>query len=206
MNQYENTIFEHIFLIAEVLKKECDTLAEIVEYPEDVESVVKKMSSLEDEADTIYHEVSDYYRSYKLGTDSKAMSLLGIAQAVEDCTDSINETALDFIRYNVTSMREEYVEVFDEIKDAANTVSELILSIKRNDSRRPPIVDIIELDHYKDDYDRLFTINMHNLFACETNPIEVIRWKEINESFRRTFYAFEAVADACSKYNIIIQE
>ena len=202
MDYYSNTIFEHIFLIAEVLKKECDSLADIVEYTDEIDSIVKKLSSLENEADTIYHEVSDYYRTHKLGSDSMAMSLLEIAETVEACTDAVNEIALDFFRYNITSVREEYVCIFDAIKDAAVQLSELILSIKRCDNKRPAIVDIIELDHYKSEFDILFSINMHKLFEEEKDPIEVIKWKEINVSFKTVFAAFEAVADACSRYVI----
>lgn len=198
-------IIGKITLIAEVLKKESQTLIELVDYTYDAENVCKKLAAFEAEADSISHDISQYYRSNKIGTNMVAMGLFELAEAVEDATDCENELALDFLRYNVTQMREEYICLFEAIVKSSHKVCDLIIEIRKQESRRAMLKEIIDLDHYKDDFDMLYSVNMNKLFSEEKDPIEIIKWKEINNSFRSLFRSFEVIAETCGRY-IVLRE
>lgn len=193
------SIFGYIFSIGEILKRECNSFLEILDNPEDGEEISRRVSSYEEEADSIFHDLALLYQSGNLARDPEAITLLEVSRSVEDCTDAVQQLSMDFYRYNITEIRDEIYTLLINISRASSKVSDLILSLRKMDNLNPPIKYIVELDSYKVDCLKIYDENIRRLFTSETDPIEIIRWKAIYESFKQTFQSFEVVADTSAK-------
>ena len=192
-------IFDYIFSIAETVKREGAALIEILDYPEDSEEVSRKVTALETEADSVFHDIALFYQNGNLARDPEAITLLDVARSVEGCSDAIDQLAMDFYRYNVTEITDEIYSLLMNIMRASNKLIELMFSIKKMDKLDPPIKYVMELDAFKVEAEKIYNENMRNLFTLEKDAIEVVRWKSIYESFRTTFASYENVADLSAK-------
>lgn len=192
-------IFDYIFSIAETIKREGSALLEVIDYPQDSEEVSRKVAALEEEADTVFHEIALFYQHSNLARDPEATTLLDVAKSVEGCSDAIDQLAMDFYRYNLTEVTDEIYSLLINITRASNKLIELMFAIKKMDKLNPPIKYVMELDYYKVEAEKIFNENMHKLFTEEIDAVDLIRWKSIYESFRSTFVAFEMVADISAK-------
>ena len=195
-------VFNNISRLADILRTECETLCEVIDFEDDMEVIVRKVSALEDDADNVYHDITYYYVENKLADDKEAMILLTMAEAIEDTTDKVDELARDLVRYNITSIKDNAFSSIKSCESAANKLIELIMTMRKNNKVDSPYKKIIELDHFKVENNKLYDNQMRKLFTKETDPIEVIKWKDIYSSLRSIFESYEYVAELCSKYLI----
>lgn len=198
-NSERDTIFGYIFSVCEILKKESQELLELIDYTYDAENISRKVSAYEEEADSVFHDIAFLYQNSNLICDPEAATLLELARGVEDCTDIIDELCTDFVRYNVTTIRDDIFALMVNITRASNKLTELMFSVKNMDKLNPPIKHIVELDNFKVEATKMLNDNLRVIFSSEENPIEVIRWKAIFDSIRSTYEAFEHVADTSAK-------
>ena len=195
-------VFNNISRLADILRTECETLCEIIDFEDNIEVIVRKVSALEDDADTVYHEITYYYVETKLAEEKEAMMLLTIAGAIEDTTDLVDELARDLIRYNITSIRDNAFSSIKSCESAANKLIELVMTMRKNSKVDSPYKKIIELDHFKVENNKVYDNQMKKLFTNEKDPIEVIKWKDIYTSLRSIFESYEYISELCEKYLI----
>ena len=96
-------VFSNLYRLTEILQKECEALCDVIEFEDDIETIVRRVGALEDDADNAFHDITYYYVENKLSDDKEAMLLLSVAEAVETCTDQVDELSKDLFRYNVNS-------------------------------------------------------------------------------------------------------
>lgn len=197
-------IFGKITALTEALQKEISELIEIVEYVGDADTICKRVGRYEEEADTISHDISYFYRDNSLASDKEAMAVFDIAKEVENLSDLIDDLAHDFVRYNVQSIREDSVISFYNCEAAAAMLRELCVVLLKLDRNNIPFQNIIELDHVKGKASKIYDDQMRNLFVNETNPIEIIKWQNVYNTFMRIFEAYESISEACGKYLIML--
>ncbi|MBR6484591.1 MAG: hypothetical protein IKT14_06185, partial [Clostridiales bacterium] len=113
-------VFNNISRLADILRTECETLCEVIDFEDDMEVIVRKVSALEDDADNVYHDITYYYVENKLADDKEAMILLTMAEAIEDTTDKVDELARDLVRYNITSIKDNAFSSIKSCESAAN--------------------------------------------------------------------------------------
>jgi len=193
-------VFNNICRLSDVLRTECETLCEIIDFEYDIEVIARKVSALEDDADNIYHEITYYYVEKRLADDKEAMMILTIADAIEETTDLVDELARDLIRYNITSIKDNAFSSIKSCGSAANKLIELINTVRKNSKVDSPYKKIIELDHFKVENNKVYDNQMRKLFTNEKDPIEVIKWKDIYASLRSIFVSYEHISDLCGKY------
>ena len=189
------SVFNYIFSICEILKRESSALMELIDYPDDAENISRKVAAFEEEADSVFHDIVFLFQEGNLARDPEATTLLELSRSVEDCTDAIDQLAMDFYRYNVTEVRDDIYSLILNISRAVSKLTDLMFSLKKMDKLQPPIKYIVELDAFKVEEEKNYDDNIHKLFTTESDPVEIIRWKSIYDSFRETFKAFENVAD-----------
>jgi len=195
-------VFSGLAKILNSLTQQTDAFCEIIDYIEDAEDIARKVSSYEDVADSVSHDIHYFYQENKLIEDKEALCLIELVKSVEECTDLVEEITKNFVRYNVTSVKSNAVSGFMSARTGASKMEDLINSIRHLNRAKTPIRDIIDLDNFSAEYKRIYDINMNKLFTNEKDPIEVIRWNAIYDSFKNLFEAYERVAEICGKYYI----
>jgi len=195
-------IFSFIIKLSEILQKECETMCEIIEFTDDCVNISKRVGTHEEEADNLVHELQFYFGEHMLVEDPEAIALHRVIEAIEQCTDNVEEFLRCFVRYNVTSLRENIVASIINCERASTKLNELTYKLECRDKIKSPYKDIIELDHFKIEAKKMYDKNLNKLFSTETDPIEVIRWEKLYSAVYDIFDAFEEVSEKCAKYNL----
>lgn len=193
-------VFTSLSRLCQSLISEAEVLCELIDDDGDFDSVVRHISSLEDEADNIIHEIQYYYQENRLFRDPDCMMILDIVMAVEACTDLIYDIAKTFIRLNIYEVKDNIVSSFMSAGSGAVKMAELMNRFRRMNKADTPIKDLIELDHYSVEYKKIYELNMKKLYVDGTDPLEVMRWTAVYDAFMKLFEGYEHVAECGGKY------
>ena len=195
-------IFSAMSRECHTLLSEAAVLCELIDAG-DFDSVSRHISSLEDEADNIKHDVQYYLQDNRLFRDAEALMLYEVLTSVENCTDLIEDISKTFTRLNVTVIKDNIVSSFMSAGTGAVKMAELINSIHHMNKVDTPVKDLIELDHYSVEYKRIYDINMKKLYVDGNDPLDVMRWTAVYDVFKELFTGYETVAECCGKYCIL---
>ena len=193
-------VFTSLSRLCQSLISEAEVLCELIDDDGDFDSVVRHISSLEDEADNIIHEIQYYYQENRLFRDPDCMMILEIVLAVEACTDLIYDIAKTFIRLNIYEVKDNIVSSFMSAGSGAVKMAEIMNRLRRMNKADTPIKDLIELDHYSVEYKKIYELNMKKLYVDGTDPLEVMRWTAVYDAFMKLFEGYEHVAECGGKY------
>ena len=194
-------VFTAINRICQSLISEAEVLCELID-DGDFVSVSRHISSIEDDADNVKHDIQYYYQDNKLFRDPEALLIYDIVSSIENCTDIIYDISKAFIMLNITSIKDNIVSSFMSAGTGAVTMTGLINCLRRMNRFDTPIKELIELDNFSVEYKKIYEINMNKLYVDGNDPIEVMRWTYIYNSFKDLFVAYETVAEHCGKYCI----
>jgi predicted phosphate transport protein (TIGR00153 family) len=159
----------------------------LAEYPERA-GLAKDVRQCEHEGDRITHDLihrlADAQRA-RLPFDAAEGHRL--ATALDDIVDHAEQVADTLGLYAVEATMEQAVELSDVLVGAAEQVSLALGCLRSGDELAPYLVEIHRLEN---EGDRLRRDAVASLFASGTDPMVVIRWRDIFESL-------EAAVDAC---------
>ncbi len=160
-------------------------------FPEGSEDRVRRIKELEHEGDRLTHDVVDLLnRTFVTPFDRDDMYRL--AGALDDICDYVDEAAGNILGYGVHRVREPSKAQADVILRAARKLHE---AVDRLEGFKESQRELIELRELEDEGDRLVRDAVAELFASESDPIALIRWKDIYEHLEEAVDACENAAD-----------
>ena len=195
-----NEIFDKLAFLGDLIVREASVMTEAVDYIQDSDIILRRISSLESDGDDIIHSLKRYYKDKKLAHNDHALFLMSLISLAEDCTDVFEDLAMSFNSYNITSLREDVVPMLVAMETSADAVSTLLVSLRAPDEIQMTQRALIEINHNQYEAMEMASAALRNLFANEKDPIEVIRWKEIYVLAQLVFEKFEDLADRCEDY------
>ena len=110
-----------------------------------------------------------------------------LATALDDIVDHTEQAAAQLGLYGVEAPMEQAVEFADVLVAAGEPILAALRCLSTGEDLSPYLVEIHRLEN---EGDRLLRDGVASLFAQGTDPMVVIRWKDIFESL-------EAAVDAC---------
>ncbi|HEX7714987.1 MAG TPA: DUF47 family protein [Bacillota bacterium] len=155
---------------------------------------IKEMEKIEHQCDQQVHQIlAQLNRSFITPIDRE--DIYAIAKELDNITDDIESTAHRFYMLNVKNIREDAKKLAHLIVDCTNELN-LVMADLKNMKRSTTLAKrIIEVNRIENDGDEVFRNAITQLFATETNALEVIKWKEIYEFLENTLDACEDVAN-----------
>ncbi|MFC4808781.1 DUF47 domain-containing protein [Paenibacillus sp. GCM10023250] len=177
-----------------------DTILEAVLYfqqnvsnIEDVTRFARDMKEFESQCDRHVHTIlTELNRTFI--TPIERDDIMSLTGSLDDVLDGIEACASRFEMYNITEP-DEYITLFaDNLLRCAQQIKKAIylLSEKKLLAMREPSIQINELENQADD---LLRVCVKSLFANVTDPIELIKRKEIYERLEQTTDYCEDVAN-----------
>jgi uncharacterized protein len=160
-------------------------------FPEGGEASLRAIRELEHEGDRLTHDVVDLLnRTFVTPFDRDDMYRL--AGALDDICDHVDEAAGNVVSFGVGRVRPPALAQATVILRCAEKLDEAVGKLKGfGDSHR----QLIELRELEDEGDRLARDAVGELFATESDPLAVIRWKDIYERLEEAVDACENAAD-----------
>ncbi len=160
-------------------------------FPENGSELVDRIKDLEHRGDELTHEaVTLINRTFVTPFDRD--DIYRLATAVDDICDFVHESAGNLYSYGVTQIQRRARDQADVILRATIMLDEAMQRLEGfKDSSR----QLIELRSLEDEGDRLLHESIAELFRSSTDPLTVIRWKDIHEGLEEAVDACENAAD-----------
>ena len=160
----------------------------------DVTEKVKAIEEFEHKCDGHVHRMLELLnRSFITPIDREDIFL--IAKELDNITDDIESTAHRFRMFNVSGIRDDAIKIARLIVQCTEELGGVMSELRSMKTSKTLKTKIIEVNRIEDEGDDIFRGAMQTLFVSESNPIEVIKWKEIYEYLENTLDACEDVAN-----------
>ena len=167
----------------------------ISDYP-DRAALARDVRQCEHEGDRITHDVIHRLAGgRRVNLPFDAADGHRLATALDDIVDHAEQVADTLGLYAVEATMEQAVELADVLVGAAEQVASALGCLRTGAGLAPHLVEIHRLEN---EGDRLRRDAVASLFAGGTDPMVVIRWRDIFESL-------EAAVDACETVAHILE-
>jgi predicted phosphate transport protein (TIGR00153 family) len=158
----------------------------LVEYPEH-STLAQDLKVCEQEGDRITHDIIHRLAGGRVRAPFTAGDGYALATALDDIVDHAEQAAAQLGLYGVEAPMEQSVEFANVLVGAGEQIAQALRCLRTGTELGPHLVEIHRLEN---EGDRLQRDGVASLFAGGTDPMVVIRWKDIFESL-------EAAVDAC---------
>jgi uncharacterized protein len=159
----------------------------MTEFPER-SALARDILICEQEGDRITHDI---IHKLSNGTKLDRGDAYELARALDDVVDYAEETADSLELYSVEAPMVQAEELAEVLAGAAAAVASALSLLRHGDDISAQLVEIHRLEN---EGDRISREAIASLFKSGTDPMVVIRWKDIFESLEQAIDSCETVA------------
>jgi predicted phosphate transport protein (TIGR00153 family) len=168
-------------------------LVELFENFDDIENRAKAIYELEQEGDLLTHETMRRLNKTFL-TPIDREDIHELASRLDDVLDLIWAAADRFQLYKVREKVDGVVELSKSLMANTEAIHRAIKELKAK--KYTYVQDLcIEINRLENEADTIFRKAMGKMFETESDPIEIIKWKEILEHLENATDTCEDVAN-----------
>jgi predicted phosphate transport protein (TIGR00153 family) len=151
---------------------------------------VAQIKSIEHSCDELTHSISTRLnKSFITPFDREDIYML--SAGLDDIVDLIDDSARAMAIYGVNESTPHARQFGDVIQRMAEQLHEVVSMLSRPNGISPRLVEIHRLENQGDD---IYHAAIAKLFQNATDPIHVIKWKDIYEKLEATIDRCESVA------------
>jgi len=185
--------FELFDKVAGNITNAATVLVAIMEHFTNLENWAREVHELEEEGDLLTHDIiKKLNRSFVSPIDREDIHAL--ASTLDDILDFIWGTAERLAVFKMKESRKEAVVMSKELLATVELVHKAIKNLKEKNYARMQ-EHCIEINKLENRVDRYFRDALGSLFDEVTDPVLVIKWKEIYEHLENATDKCEDVAD-----------
>jgi len=152
-------------------------------------SLARDILICEQEGDRITHDI--IHAMSTNGSKLDQRDAYELARALDDVVDYAEETADSLELYGVEAPMQQAQELAAVLADASVSVAEALAHLRVGEDVSTQLIEIHRLEN---EGDRISREAIASLFKSGTDPMVVIRWKDIFESLEQAIDACETVA------------
>lgn len=168
-------------------------LAMLTDYT-DVAAKAKAIKQVEHEGDTLTHDMYQQLNKVFV-TPLDREDIAAIASALDDVLDLVEASADDFVVLHVEQPLPPALEMAEIIVKATIEIQEAFASLKRLSKERDALHRRLEeINRLENEGDDVYRLAVESLFS-QTDPILIIKWKQIYDHLERAIDMCENVAD-----------
>lgn len=157
-------------------------------------SKVDKIRDAEHRCDTITHDtIQRLHRTFVTPFDRE--DLYTLATSMDNVMDAIDHSASLVRLYKIRQMPRGARELSHTVSASAASMSAAIEALS---SHRPVTPHAVEINRLENEADRWYAESIENLFDTVTDPILLMKWKELLDHL-------EMVTDACEDVANVIE-
>jgi predicted phosphate transport protein (TIGR00153 family) len=148
----------------------------------------------EHRCDALTHDtIQRLHRTFVTPFDRE--DLYAMASALDDVMDAIDHSAQLLHLYRIRTIRPGARELAHTVSASAERINQALDALE---GRRPVQPHAVEINRLENEADRAYQVAIGALFDHETDPITIIKWKEI-------FEALEFITDCCEDVANVIE-
>jgi hypothetical protein len=159
--------------------------------PESFEAHVKHIKDVEHECDELTHKVTTKLNKSFI-TPFDREDIFALVVALDDVCDYIDAGARAILMYDIKEISDHAVHLAKVIQSLAIEINSAVSMLAKPDGMTQHIVEIHRLENEADD---VYFRAIGELFQNQTDPITLIRWKELYEILENATDHCERVAN-----------
>jgi predicted phosphate transport protein (TIGR00153 family) len=169
-------------------------LVQTLESPERAQSLGQQISDLEHEGDRITHDtVLALHQTWITPLDRE--DIHGLISRLDDVLDLIDSASDRFALYKLSEARPEVVELAKILELSCGEI-ERAMGLLRNMKDVKPLLDLCrQINRHEHDADAIFRRALARLFNEHTDPLEVMKWRDILDALETATDRAEDVAN-----------
>jgi uncharacterized protein len=157
----------------------------------DVEKKVRDIHAIEHYGDKLTHEIMRQLNETFV-TPLDREDIVGLASKIDDVTDVAYDVSELVQLYKVTSVRPQALR---QTKVLVAAASEMVVMMNKLEGLKDLEQHWIKLHTFENEGDQIFRDAVAELFANETDAIEIIKWKDIHSLLENALDRCEDVAN-----------
>lgn len=158
---------------------------------------IVEMHTIEHTADLDKHEMMRRLVKEFI-TPIEREDIISLSQELDDVTDTIEDVLIRLYMFNITTIRVEALDFCNVVIKCCDALKKLVEEF-RNFRRSSSIHEyIVEINRLEEDGDKIYTDAVHRLYVENSDPVEILKWRE-------TFDRFEKCCDACEDVADVIE-
>ncbi|GAC1635223.1 MAG: DUF47 family protein [Candidatus Acidiferrum sp.] len=169
-------------------------LQEMLSHYTGVPEQVQSVKAIEHEGDEITHGILTKLNQTFI-TPFDREDIHELCSQIDDVIDLIDAAASRFVLYRVDKVREGTLDLVKVLVSASVEVSAAVHALN---SPEKALKHCIEINRYENESDRICRTLIAKLFDEETDPVQIIKWKEI-------FEVIETAVDKCEDVANVIE-
>ena len=179
---------------AELTVRATRHLKAMFEDPDQVKILAGEITKAEQDGDRITHEtVAALHQTWITPLDREEIH--GLICGLDDVLDFV-EAASDWVMlYEVGETRPEALELAESLCAAAEDIAQAVAQLDNLKDPKPVLDLCVSINAHEHDADVVFRRAVARLFRERTDPIEIMRWRDILESMETATDRAEDVAN-----------
>ena len=167
-------------------------LTEMLAAPEaEFPSYKQRIKDVEHACDTLMHEITTKLnKSFITPFDREDIYTLSVA--LDDICDYIDAGARAIVMYDIAELNDHSRQLARIINDLAGQIEGALAMLHKPNGMNKHFVEIHRLENEADD---VYFRAIGELFKNSTNPVEIIKWKELYEILENATDRCESVAN-----------
>jgi predicted phosphate transport protein (TIGR00153 family) len=175
----------------------CLALLEMVTAPADIAAQAKNISEIEHECDRITHAVvAQLHKTFITPLDRN--DIYRLITKMDDVMDFVEAAAERIALYEITEMTPEAAGLARVLLASSESVLDAVRGFRHLKQPDSILEKCIEINRLENEADTQLRSALARLFRNETNPITIMKWKEIYE-------LLETATDRCEDVANIIE-
>ena len=162
-------------------------------------SAAHQIRAIEEQADTVIHEIFTRLNS-SIITPLDPEDIHSLAAHLDDVIDGMEDSVHRMLAYRIDPLPSTVLELCRIIQSCANTLQQAFAALAKG---KPLLSHCIEINRLEEAADQLGRNAVSDLFQNETDPIRIMKLKEIYEFLEATMDHCEDVADVLQ--NVVVK-
>lgn len=188
----EDEYFAFFTQMTEKIQEASNGLVDMLnDTPENFEAHTKKIKKSEHECDELTHKITTKLNSSFI-TPFDREDIYTLSVALDDICDYIDAGARAVVMYDIKTINPPAKSLARIIQDLAKAINAAASMLKKPNGMNKHIVEIHRLEN---EADEVYFRAIGELFKSETNPIQLIKWKELYEILENATDRAESVAN-----------
>jgi uncharacterized protein Yka (UPF0111/DUF47 family) len=160
--------------------------------------IQKEMESLEDQGDRVIHEIFRRLRATFI-TPFDPEDIQTLATSIDNVLDSIDDVVFRIVAYRLDPIPPPVPQLGVMVDQCCSALARALDALRH---RKPVIEACIEVNRLENEADKIERNMLASLFQNETDPIALIKQKEIYELLEATTDRCEDVADVIQNVSV----
>jgi predicted phosphate transport protein (TIGR00153 family) len=174
--------------------KGAQSLKDMIDTWQFIDSHVAEITELEHEGDSITHQIiSLLHRTFVTPFDREDIALL--AHTMDDIMDFIHAAADSMFIYKISAPTKRAKELADIIVQASVEVEKAVRGLRHKSEFKNILEVCVEINRLENAADRVYRAAIGELFDDTTDIAKIIKWRDIYEHMETSTDRCEDVAD-----------